>query len=747
MSKLKSDPFQAREAQQYEQPIPSREFVLAHLAERRVPLTEAILAEELELSTERERDALRRRLRAMERDGQVVCNRREGYGLPKKMDLVTGRVTAHRDGYGFLIPDHGGTDLFLHARQMASLMHGDRILAQVVGVDQRGRREGAVVEVLERAVHKAVGRFLVESGSAFVIPSEKRLHRDILIPPEHRGEARPGQIVTVEILEQPTTHRQPIGRVTEVLGEHLAPGMEIDIAIRAFELPDTWPPEVEREAAAFPFEVTAEAARGREDLRTLPLVTIDGEDARDFDDAVYCEPEGKGWRLIVAIADVSAYVTPGSALDQEARNRGNSVYFPERAIPMLPEVLSNGLCSLNPLVDRLCMACELHLGPRGKVLAFRFFPAVMRSAARLTYTVVAAILDGDAPLHQEYTALIPHLHHLHTLYKILRKRREGRGAMDFDTLETRIVFGSDRKIERIVPVIRNDAHRLIEECMITANVAAAEFLTSYRIPLLYRIHEGPDAVKLDALRQFLGAWGLSLGGEDEPQPKDFAKVLEQVEGRLDAHLIQTVLLRSLSQAVYTPENKGHFGLAFNAYTHFTSPIRRYPDLLVHRAIRHVLAGGLPREFGYSSSDMERFGEHCSMTERRADEATWDVVSWLKCEYMQDKVGEEFDGVISSITSFGLFVELKDIYVEGLIHITSLANDYYHFDPIHHRLTGERTRHIFRLGDPLRVQVIAVNLDDRKIDFIPADAAFVGEKKKAKGKNFKESKTPLHVRSY
>ena len=733
MSKQKLDPFQAREAQKYEQPIPSREFILAHLEDRETPLTEETLAEELSLTGDQEREALRRRLRAMERDGQIVRNRRHGYGLPKKMDLVKGRVSAHHDGFGFLIPDTGGAHLFLHARQMAALMHGDRILARVVGMDQRGRLEGAVVEILERAVHKAVGRFMVEGGIAFVMPSEKRFRRDILIPVEHRGNAQAGQIVAVEIVEQPTAYRQPIGRVTEVLGEHLAPGMEIDVAIRSFDLPNEWPPEVEQELSAFSSEVPADALRGREDLRTLPLLTIDGEDARDFDDAVYCEPEDKGWRLLVAIADVSAYVVPGSALDQEAFRRGTSVYFPEQVIPMLPEKLSNGLCSLNPHVDRLCMVCEMHIGPRGKLRDFRFFPAVMRSAARLTYTVVAAILAGDVPLRQQHALLVPHIVHLHTLYKVLSKRRTGRGAIDFDGSETRIVFGAHRKIERIVPVVRNDAHKLIEECMIAANVAAAEFLTARRIPLLYRVHEGPDQTKLEAVRQFLGELGISLGGGDDPTPKDFARIITQTADRLDAPLIQVVLLRSLSQAIYSAENKGHFGLAFKAYAHFTSPIRRYPDLMVHRAIRHLLMGGTPSEFAYKRTDMESIGEHCSTTERRADEATWDVINWLKCEYMLDKVAEEFDGVISSVTSFGLFVELNEIHIDGLVHITSLANDYYHFDPIHHRLTGEHTKRIFRIGDPLRIQVASVSLENRKIDFMPADPALRGEKKKHKGK--------------
>ncbi len=721
MKKKLPDPYAAREAAKYPNPIPSREFILELLAHRGSPLSQEELAQALDLEEETALEALGRRLRAMERDGQVVRNRRKSYGLPKKMDLLAGRVVAHRDGYGFLVPDEGGGDLFLHGRQMASLMHGDRVLVRVVGVDNRGRREGAVVEILERAVNQVVGRLAMERGVIFVMPSDKHLHRDILIPPEHLGEAKIGQIVTVAVIAQPTSHRHPIGRVVEILGEHLAPGMEIDIAIRAFDLPQDWPIEVNEIARQFGRDVPEATKQGREDLRAIPLVTIDGEDARDFDDAVWCEPVGRGWRLLVAIADVASYVPQDGPLDQEAQRRGNSVYFPERVIPMLPEVLSNGLCSLNPQVDRLCLVCELNLGQRGKVQSYRFFAGVMRSAARLTYTQVAALIAGDKELRQQYQSLTPQLEHLHKLYKALHKRRQGRGAIEFEGSETRIVFGHERKIDRIVPVVRNDAHRLIEECMILANVAAAEFLTKNHIPIVYRVHQGPDAVKLQAVRDFLRELGLELVGGQKPKPKDYAKLLEQIRERPDSHLIQSVLLRSLSQAVYTPDNKGHFGLAFDAYTHFTSPIRRYPDLLVHRAIHHILVGGKAGTFSYSEEDMKRLGEQCSHTERRADEANWDVVNWLKCEYMLDKQGEIFDGLISAVTSFGLFVELRDIFVEGLVHITNLPNDYYHFDPVHHRLTGERNHRRFRLGDPLRVRVAGVNLDERKIDFLPVAA--------------------------
>jgi ribonuclease R len=687
-----------------------------------MPLTREQIAKALKLRGDDQLEALRRRLRAMERDGQLIFNRRGGYGLAHKMDLVRGRVVGHPDGFGFLIPEDGGEDLFLPTHEMRAVLHGDRIVARVSGVDRRGRREGAVVEVLQRANERVVGRLFVEAGIGFVVPDNKRISQDILVPAEEQYGAKHGQIVSLQLIEQPAKHRQAIGRVVEILGDHMAPGMEIDIAVRAFDLPQQWSPLVESEVAGLSPVVPEQAKQGREDLRMLPLVTIDGEDARDFDDAVYCERQGKGWRLIVAIADVSSYVSPGTALDAEARERGNSVYFPENVIPMLPEALSNGLCSLNPEVDRLCMACELNIKPSGRLADYRFFQAVMCSHARLTYNKVAAILQqGDEALRQEYATLVPHLEHLYELFKVLHTEREKRGAIDFETTETRVVFGENRKIERIVPVVRNDAHRLIEECMLLANVAAADFLLKRRMPGLFRIHEGPAEQKLNDLRAFLGELGLQLGGGDEPQAKHYARLLDSVRGRPDAHLIQTVMLRSLAQAMYSPKNLGHFGLAFDAYAHFTSPIRRYPDLVVHRAIRHALDDGKAADFIYSEEQLHNLGEHCSMTDRRADEATRDALDWLKCEYMLDKVGEEFDGIVTAVTSFGLFIELNEIYVEGLVHVTALSNDYYHHDPVHHRLVGERTGRVYRLADVVRVKVARVDLDERKIDFVLVDA--------------------------
>ena len=737
----KADPYRDREAQKYERPIPSREYILERLSARGSPASFSQIADELDLQDEQDLDALRRRLRAMERDAQVVVNRQGDYGLTQKMNAIAGRVVGHPDGFGFLVPDDGGDDLFLSPKQMRSLLHGDRILASVTGIDRRGRREAALVEVLERANQRIVGRFYIEHGVSFVTPSNTRINQDIAIPPEHRGGATLNQIVELEIIEQPNPRSQPIGRITEVLGDHMAPGMEIDIAIRSHDIPYRWPETVEEETAGLTGEVPEAAKQGRVDLRELPLVTIDGEDARDFDDAVYCEPHGRGWRLIVAIADVSSYVVPETALDNEARLRGNSVYFPGKVVPMLPEILSNGLCSLNPNVDRLCLACELMITATGQVRGSRFFEGVMRSWARLTYTeVAAAVVARETKVRSALKKVLPNLEDLHALYQGLRKQRDRRGAIDFETTETKIVFGRERKIEQIVPMVRNDAHRMIEEIMVAANVAAAAFLLSHKVPALYRIHAGPTMEKLENLRAFLAELGLSLGGGEQPQPKHYAKLLDSVRDRPDARLIQTVLLRSLSQAVYSPDNTGHFGLAFEAYTHFTSPIRRFPDLLVHRAIRHLLAHKRAAGFMHSHGDMITSGEHCSMTERRADEATRDAIDWLKCEYMQDKVGETFEGLITAVTSFGLFVELRDVYVEGLLHISSLGQDYFHFDPLKHRLIGEHTRKIYRLADPITVRVVRVDLDEGKIDFELVDAAPPTKKpKRAKGKRSRTRK--------
>lgn len=741
-SKVK-DPFAAREAEKYERPIASRELILEVMREQGVPLTGEEISELLGVKEEEDLESLRRRLNAMERDGQVLRNRRDQYCVVNQTDLIAGRIIAHPDGFGFLRPDDGGEDLYLSSREMRSLMHDDRALVCVRGVDRRGRREGSVLQVLERKTRRVVGRLNEDQGIYYVVPDNKYLTHDFLIPKEHLGEAEPGQIVVVEILEHPSRSRDPIGRVAEVLGEHLAPGMEIEVAIRSFDLPDKWPESVEKEIQRWGRHIPDEAREGRQDIRHLPLVTIDGEDARDFDDAVYCERTPKGWRLLVAIADVSAYVVPGTALDAEAQKRGTSVYFPDRVIPMLPEILSNGLCSLNPREDRLCMVCEMTISPEGEIVKSTFFSGLMNSHARFTYTEVAAILAGDRGLRSKNKALLPHIEELHALYRAFRRAREDRSAIDFETQESRIVFGEGKKIERIIPVVRNDAHKLIEECMLAANTAAAKFLEKHKLPHLVRVHEGPGPEKLSDLRTLLGRLGLNLGGDEKPSPQDYSKLIEEIHDRPDEHLIQTVLLRSMSQAVYSPEQKGHFGLALEQYTHFTSPIRRYPDLLVHRAIRHAIERKEKGRYFYSSSEMVQLGEHCSFTERRADEATRNVVAWLKCEYMQDKLGEEFPGVISAVTAFGFFVELKDIFIEGLVHVSNLDKDFFHYDPAGLSLKGERTGVTYRMGDVVQVIVARVNLDDRKIDLelVKKVEAVVNEAPSSAPKKRKRRRTP------
>ena len=751
-SSRRRDPHAGREASRYEQPIASRELILEVITEADQPVNRADIGELLDIRDADGAEALRRRLNAMLRDGQLVRNRRDCYAPADQFDLVQGRVIGHQDGFGFLVTDDEGDDVFLSARQMRALFHGDRVLVRITGIDRRGRREGDVVEVLKRNTHSVVGRFYSENGVQFVTPDNKRLPNDIAVPAGESKGARHGQIVSVEIIQQPAKRSPPVGHVVEVLGDHMAPGMEIDIAIRSHEVPEEWPEAVKKESAVFGKDVPARAKRGREDLRELPLVTIDGADARDFDDAVYCEATAGGWRLLVAIADVSHYVHPETALNKEAFERGNSVYFPERVIPMLPEVLSNGLCSLNPEVDRLCMVCEMLFKKDGSMIRSRFMNGLMRSHARLTYEEAAAIMvDRDKQACKRRKSLVPHLDELYRLYKTLRKARVKRGAIDFETTETRIVFGASRKIERIEALVRNDAHKVIEECMVAANVAAARYLERHKMPTLYRIHAAPSGDKVTDLQEFLNELGLGLRGGPKPSARNYSAVLKMAQGRPDEHLINTVLLRSMPRAEYNPDNIGHFGLAHENYTHFTSPIRRYPDLLVHRAIRHVLAGKKPKSFPYTVENMQAFGVHCSDTERRADEATRDAVDWLKCEYMLDKVGESYAGIITSTTSFGLFVELQDIYVEGLVHVTALGNDYFHFDPVRHCLTGEHSKRIFRLGDQLQVKVVRVNLDDRKIDFELSEKLLhkAGKKGKRKGKDKgkrKRKKTSLRRKS-
>ena len=599
---------------------------------------------------------------------------------------------------------------------MAKALHGDRVLVRVTGTDHKGRAEGAIVEVLERVNAKVVGRVLVEHGIAVVVPENKRINQDILIMPEKGVQVQPGQVVMVDIVEQPTYHSQPIGRISQVLGNYADPGMEIEIALRKHDLPFEFSAKTLEEAKALPEKIKKSEYAGRTDLRDLPLVTIDGETAKDFDDAVFAEKTGRGWKLYVAIADVSHYVKSGMALDKDAMDRGNSVYFPRRVIPMLPEKLSNGLCSLNPDQERLAMVCEMDINAQGVIKKYAFYRAVFKSKARLTYTQVWDWLSGNAkPESAIHKATLPNLQTLHTLFKVLLKARHKRGAIDFETTETMMVFNDQGKIDNIVPVHRNDAHRIIEECMLAANVCAASFLEESKHPCLYRVHQGPTPTKLENLRRFLQEFGLGLPGGDKPTAKDYAVLLEKIKERPDAELLQTTMLRSLSQAVYSPDNQGHFGLSYERYAHFTSPIRRYPDLLIHRSIKTVLDGTEYKPGG----SWEEIGEHCSMTERRADEATRDVDKWLKCYYMRDRIGEEFSGTVSSVVAFGVFVALDSVYVEGLVHVSDLGEDYFKFDPVKQQMLGERTGKRYRLGDRVQVKLVRADLESGRIDFVLA----------------------------
>ncbi|GAB7126540.1 hypothetical protein JCM19000A_10470 [Silvimonas sp. JCM 19000] len=700
--------------------MPSREFVLKVLADAGAPLEVDVLVQMLDI-TPPERAFFERRLGAMSREGELMINRKGAVCLPEKISLVAGRVQGHPEGFGFVVTDEPGNDFYLSQREMEKVLHGDRVLVRESGVDRRGRKEATIVEVTERANSTLVGRLIAEQGVFIVAAEDKRIARDILVPPHETGGAKPGQVVVVALIQQPERHVQPLGRVVEIVGDYGDPGMEIEIALRKHNLPHVFSDAARAQAEATSQKVGKKELKPvqgveREDLRDLPLVTIDGETARDFDDAVYAEKKGKGWRLVVAIADVSHYVTPGDALDATAIERGNSVYFPRRVIPMLPEEISNGICSLNPAVDRLCMVCDMNVGASGKIKKYRFYPAVMHSKARLTYNKVWDMIEnpkGDNA--KQYKKVLPHINTLYDLFKAFAAARGKRGAIDFETTETEIRFDDNGKIREIVPVVRNDAHKLIEECMLAANVCAADILIKNKHPSLFRVHEGPTPEKLDKLREYLRSCGLTLEGGESPQAADYSAVMAQIKQRPDMPLLQTMLLRSLQQAVYSPDNKGHFGLGYEAYTHFTSPIRRYPDLLVHRSIKAILAGKKYKP----AQKWDALGVQCSVTERRADEASRDVLNFLKCYFMQDKVGEVFEGSVAAVTGFGLFVLLDNLYVEGLVHISELGSDYFQYDDRRHELRGERTGQVYRLTDRIRVRVARVDLDTSKIDFVLA----------------------------
>lgn len=745
------DPHAEREAQRYEHPIPSREAILALLVEHGSLLRPDAIADALKIDDPERREALDKRLHAMLRDGQLLQSRRGGLAPAERIGLIAGTVLANADGYGFLRPDEGGEDLYLSPAQMRQVLHGDRVLASVVGVDRRGRQQGAIREVLERRSPRLVGRVVEEHGVMVVDPDDRRLHQDVLIPPDARNGACAGQIVIAEITEPPTQQRGPIGRIVSVLGERLQPSLIVEMAIASHGLPHEWPDAVTREAEALEPKVSKGEHAGRVDLRTLPLVTIDGADSRDFDDAVYAEPaRGGGFKLIVAIADVSYYVQPETPLDEEAYQRGTSAYFPGFVVPMLPETLSNGICSLNSDVDRLCMACEMHLDAQGEVTRTKFYPGVMRSHARLTYDQVWQVIgERDAEARRSMGKLLPHIDNLHLLYKAFAAARKRRGTIEFETTEVDYRLDEHGEVVSLGSHERNDAHKLIEECMIAANVQAAKFLAKNKIPAPFRVHAPPPADKYEDLLQFLREYKLKLPPLSEVKPRDYSALLKRVADRPDAGLFRSVLLRSQSLASYQSANHGHFGLALDAYAHFTSPIRRYPDLLVHRAIRYALEGGKPSAYLYTESKMTTMAAHCSRTERRAEEAERDVDDRYKCAWMEKHVGSEFDGIVTGVTSFGLFVELDESKVSGLVHITQLRNDYYQFDAVRHELKGDRTGVVFRLGDAVRVQVLRASMEDRKIDFrlvVKDGASSLGRSRPAGDQAIARRRAPTKSRS-
>ena len=702
----------------YKHPIPGPNDLIDFLTETGKPLKADAILKAFDLKGQRMRSLLVEKLNTMVRAGQIIENRRGEYCLTAKLDLVTGTVSGHRDGFGFVVRDDGESeDVYLSAREMRPLFDGDRVAIRVKGMDRRGRAEGQLVDVLERGTQQVAGQFIRERGIGLVIPDNSKISHRILIPKDESGGAKHGQMVVVEILDFPTYVEQATGRVVNIIGTPGEKGIATDIAIHSHAIPYKWPDTVREQVQDFGAEVPDASMDGRTELRNVDLITIDGADARDFDDAVFCMKAESGWRLLVAIADVANYVSIGSALDKEAIVRGTSVYFPDRVVPMLPEVLSNGLCSLNPKVDRLCMVCDMEVSSSGKVTKATFFEGVMKSKARLTYSQVGDFLSGASKTSVP-SELQASVRDLHDLYKAFAKQRRRRGAIEIDLPQTKFKLNDDGEIDRIEVVPRNDAHRLIEECMISANVEAAKFLKKHRIPGLYRVHPKPDTDRFNDLRLYLISLGLKVPHPDHVEPRHFTQLIEQVKDRPDSAAITMAMLRSLTHAEYSPTNVGHFGLALESYAHFTSPIRRYPDLLVHRAIRHIIRGGKPGKYDYAPKEMERLGAITSAHEKRAEEATRDVEAWLKCQYMEQHLGDEFDGVITGVTNFGVFVQITELMTDGLVHVTSLANDYYKYDAGSQKLVGERSGHTYSLGEEMRIRVERVDMETRKIDFRP-----------------------------
>jgi len=718
---LPQNPKKSRKPQKgkpYKHPIPGPNDLIDFLTETGKPLKADAILKAFDLKGQRMRSLLVEKLNTMVRAGQIIENRRGEYCLTAKLDLVTGTVSGHRDGFGFVVRDDGESeDVYLSAREMRPLFDGDRVAIRVKGMDRRGRAEGQLVDVLERGTQQVAGQFIRERGIGLVIPDNSKISHRILIPKDESGGAKHGQMVVVEILDFPTYVEQATGRVVNIIGTPGEKGIATDIAIHSHAIPYEWPDTVREQVQDFGAEVPDASMDGRTELRNVDLITIDGADARDFDDAVFCMKAESGWRLLVAIADVANYVSIGSALDKEAIVRGTSVYFPDRVVPMLPEVLSNGLCSLNPKVDRLCMVCDMEVSSSGKVTKATFFEGVMKSKARLTYSQVGDFLSGASKTSVP-SELQASVRDLHDLYKAFAKQRRRRGAIEIDLPQTKFKLNDDGEIDRIEVVPRNDAHRLIEECMIAANVEAAKFLKKHRIPGLYRVHPKPDTDRFNDLRLYLISLGLKVPHPDHVEPRHFTQLIEQVKDRPDSAAITMAMLRSLTHAEYSPTNVGHFGLALESYAHFTSPIRRYPDLLVHRAIRHIIRGGKPGKYDYAPKEMERLGAITSAHEKRAEEATRDVEAWLKCQYMEQHLGDEFDGVITGVTNFGVFVQITELMTDGLVHVTSLANDYYKYDAGSQKLVGERSGHTYSLGEEMRIRVERVDMETRKIDFRP-----------------------------